>query len=73
VHEGDLGELMPDTIDNWVWEEAPCELCPHAGRCRRGAACAAFESFVRYGGHRWRNELREPSRVLYRQIFWPKQ
>lgn len=55
--------------DQWVFEESPCELCPHAARCRQGLACAAFESFARYGGRRWRSQARSPSRELFAKIF----
>ena len=55
---------------DWVFEESPCELCPHVARCRCGLACAAFESFLQHGGRRWRTEPREPSADIYRRIFW---
>jgi hypothetical protein len=56
-------------LDELVFDESPCELCPLIARCSQGQACAAFESFIRYGGRRWRTEAREPSVELYARIF----
>jgi hypothetical protein len=57
-------------IEGWPVEESPCELCPHAGRCRAQLlACDAFLSFVTYGGRRWRTEAREPAAWMYRKVY----
>jgi hypothetical protein len=46
-----------------AFDEAPCELCPHAAGCKTGNACPAFAVFVDYGGRRWRKEARVPDGV----------
>jgi hypothetical protein len=58
--EEHMSTSQPDRAD-WVFEPAPCEDCPLIARCRSGQACAAFESFILYGGRRWQAEAREPT------------
>lgn len=63
-----MSTTQPDRA-NWVFEKCLCDLCPHRARCRSGDSCDAFASFVQWGGRRWRNEARKPSRKMYKQIF----
>ena len=65
-----MSAVEPARAD-WVFEPCPCECCPHALRCAaKTQACAAFESFVLYGGRRWRGiEARSPSAAMYARIF----
>jgi hypothetical protein len=60
---------IKSALDEYVFFEAPCDLCPHRARCREGQACAAFASFIVDGGHRWRALPREPSRAQYTRLF----
>jgi hypothetical protein len=52
-----------------IYERCPCDGCPHAVRCRQGLACAAFESFINFGGRRWRAEPKNPSAGVYARVF----
>jgi hypothetical protein len=63
------GVIVKAETDGWEFEVPPCLCCPHVARCRAGQACAAFSSFVAFGGRRWSAEKREPSATLYRRIF----
>lgn len=53
-----------------AFDEPPCMLCPLVARCRANLeACEQFESFVRFGGRRWRKEGRIPSVEIYAEIY----
>jgi hypothetical protein len=62
--------LEPNRADP-TFEPAPCDGCARAERCAaKTLACAAFESFVVYGGTRWRGiERRCPSAAIYARVF----
>jgi hypothetical protein len=55
--------------DGWTFEPSPCESCPNAALCRGGMTCAAFLSFVTFGGRQWSAEGREPDRVIFARLF----
>ena len=65
-----MSAVEPDRAD-WIFEPCPCDGCASAPRCAaKTQACAAFESFVVYGGRRWRGiEARSPSAAMYVRIF----
>jgi len=52
-------------------EPSPCDGCAQSGACAaKTLACAAFASFVDYGGAKWRGiEARSPSAAMYARIF----
>jgi hypothetical protein len=60
---------VTSVLDEWTWDESPCDLCPHRARCRQGEACAAFACFIKYGGRRWHTLLREPSVEQYERLY----
>jgi hypothetical protein len=63
---------MTTTTVSWhpLLDESPCDLCPHRARCRdEQLACEQLEVFTEFGGRRWRQVPREPSREIYGRIF----
>jgi hypothetical protein len=55
--------------DDVLFEAEPCLGCPHRAMCSAGMSCAQFESFVTYGGRKWRQERRQPSAESFRRVF----
>jgi hypothetical protein len=60
---------IKSALDEWTWDESPCDLCLHRARCRQGEACAAFANFLHDGGRKWRSLPREPSAEQYARLF----
>jgi hypothetical protein len=60
---------LPSIADPLL-EESPCDLCPLVDPCRdEKLACDQFQSFYKFGGVKWKTELREPSQKIFAKIF----